>query len=204
MRRNFLSFILFLVFLSAVCCPPFLFAKNIVIKVRAANPLETKAKTEMKAYLPQGATPKDVEQDDGFKFFYDKEEKAYYGTKKIKMKPKEVAVGKIVLSDIWKIDPEAWKASNEKLIALEARIQKLPDPSTAQALQDEIRRNLSETIRREAAMTIDRVGAEKHIQEFSKTSKIMKQVEEDLEVLETLVRRAEKAAKNHNKKPKKN
>ena len=185
MKRIFLVTFSFLL-ITSIVSPAY--ARQVILKVRAINPLGKAADTQIKEYLPKGATDKDIISKGNFKVAYDKEKQLYYVKQTVLLKPKEVKVFEVEISDVWIIAPE--KIESPRKEAAKVNAAKPADPSVteiAASLYGQINKNLDKVAARQTQNTLILVGPDKHIEEYFKDVDSLKQAESDIKMLKTLL-----------------
>lgn len=189
MRKIFLTTFLFLLIISIVSSAC---AAEVVLKIRAVNPLKKPADTLVKEYLPKGVTPNDIINKGSFKIAYDKAKDLYYAEQKLTLKPKEVLVLQVEVKDVWVI-------SNDKIDALRTDAKKalasrpatMKSSKTADSLFAQINKTLDKVAARQPKNTITKVGVESHMEEYWKDVDSLKQVESDIKLIKLLFEKKE-------------
>ncbi len=162
-------------------------AAEVVLKIRAVNPLEKPAETVVKEYLPKGVTAKDVISKGKFKIEYDKAKDLYYAEQKVALKPKEVLVLQVEVKDVWVIP--AKRINELRAEAKKTFASKPKDPKgskTADDLFAEINNTLDKVEARQPQNTIAKAGAEAHMEEYWKDVESLKQAESDIKLMKLL------------------
>jgi hypothetical protein len=183
---------------------------EVVLKIRAVNPLDTEAVTPVRAYLPKPAGPEDilsscvVRPASGEKtqydirntqYEFDEEKEQYYVEQELVLAPKEVVVLEVEVKDVWVIEEERIERiadSVERIVESEKRKVKSEKLFTERyplvaELKEEILKNLDRIIRRQAENTVALVGVERHIKTYEENMAALEQVEMDLQMLQGLI-----------------
>jgi len=215
MRRKNIVFLLLIggVFLS------FLISEahaNIIIKVRALNPLENEEVAVIRYPLPEEITPDHIiakniifslpkeedaeERKTTFNIEYVAEEGRYFIIDEIKMGPREVVTLETHVEDIWSIADGRFNSIRETVEGLIAQFppappeaEENPDPvlavtdETVIALQGEIFNQLDEIATRQAKSSVLLVGVERHMEAYYENMEALAQAEEDVSVLRNLL-----------------
>jgi len=184
MRKIFLTTFSFLLIMTVVSSA---MAAEVVLKIRAVNPLTEPAETLVKEYLPKGVTAKDVINKGKFRIEYDKAKDLYYAEQKVTLKPKEVLVLQVEVKDVWVIP--AKKINELRAEAKKAYASKPNDPKgskTADDLFTAINKALDKIEARQPQNTIAKAGAEAHMEEYWKDVESIKQAESDIKLLKLL------------------
>ena len=188
---------------------------NIIIKVRALNPLESEEVASISYPLPAEISPNDIiaknitfslpkeeERKNTFNVEYVEEEGRYFIIDEIVLGPREVVTLEAHVRDIWFIPQERLdgiKRTVEDLIAQfssggesppegeeEALVEDVPDETIA-ALQEEILKQFDEIAGRQAKSSVLRVGVEKHMEAYYENMEALVQTEADVEMLRYLL-----------------
>ena len=193
MRKIFLT--TFSLLLITLIVSP-VYARDVVLKIRAVNPLQKAAETQIKEYLPKGATDRDIINKGNFKVAFDKGKDLYYVEQKVPLKPKEVKIFEVVLKDVWVVTAE--KIGSLKKDAAMVYAVKPADPSSAKiaaSLYDQINKNLDKIAARQTQNTLILIGPDKHMEEYWKDVDSLKQAETDIKMLKTLLEKKPEAPK---------
>ena len=185
MRKIFLTTFSLLLIISIVSLAS---ASEVIIKIRAVNPLKKAAETTIKEYLPKGITSADIINKGNFKLGMDKTKDLYYVEQKIMMKPKEVLLFQVEVKDVWVVAQDRLDSLRKE--AQKVYLTKLPEsknPKTADKLYVEINKALDKVAARQTQNTIAKVGVEAHMDEYWKDADSLKQVESDIKMLRTLL-----------------
>ena len=188
---------------------------NIIIKVRALNPLESEETASIRYPLPPGITPDHIlkkniiyslpkeEEEEASKTTFNIElsesEGRYYIVDEITMGPREVITLEAHVQDIWSIAQERFSGIKQTVETLIA--QYLPTPAdeeeqdeqqslmreTAAALQEEIFTQIDEIAARQAKSTVLLAGVERHMEAYYENMEALARVENDVMILENLL-----------------
>lgn len=188
-------FIRVLSFLIAAILYPLsaIYADEVILKIRAVNPLKKEAPTPIKEYLPKGATPNDIiGKKSDLAVDYDKEKGLYYVEGKMMLRPKEVLTLEVTIKDVWIIPDdkiEGMKNEAEGAVLGLSRVPNIAEgpAETAVALKDEILKELNKITERQKRNTIAKVGAERHISEYWEDIDSLKKAETDIRMLKNLL-----------------
>jgi len=187
---------------------------NIVIKVRALNPLESEETASIYYPLPKEVTPGDIiekkitfslpkeegeEVQSTFNVEYVKEQGNYYIIDSVLLGPREVVTLEVHVRDIWSIPPErlsSLRRDVEEMIVQAEQAVQSPDgetveaslDETAVALKEEIFLQLDGILTRQAGSTVMRVGVEKHMEAYSENVDALGQLQADISMLRFLLK----------------
>lgn len=182
---------------------------DVVIKVRAINPLDTETTAPIKYPLPKAVKPEDIiSKSHDFKIRYDKKNGCYYIDHEIVLAPKEIVTLSVNVKDVWFI-PE------ERIEALRGKVEEIVRPHTATAgmddtdtrlpagrqasvwwqLKEEILKQLDQVAASQKNNTVTKIGVEKHIKAYEENMKILSQVEQDIAMLKGLLKQNKKRKK---------
>jgi hypothetical protein len=163
-------------------------AAEVILKIRAVNPLTKPAETLVKEYLPRGVTAKDVINKGKFRIEYDKAKDLCYAEQKVTLKPKEVLVLQVEVKDVWVVPAKKINTLRE-----EAKKALAPTPSsvvkpskTAEDLFAQMNKTLDKVEARQAQNTIAKAGVESHMEGYWKDVDSIKQVESDIKLMKLL------------------
>lgn len=184
---------------------------QVVIKIRAINPLSEEAVAPIHYPLPAQVKPSDIiakrmkfnsphlppdvskegerrVEDADLAVKYDKSTKQYYVDHEIKLAPREIVTLEVEVKDVWVIP-------NEQIEELKAQVEAMtavhdPLDETAGALKTGIFDALNQIVRSQADDTVRRVGVETHIKAYEKNQEMLRQVEMDKKMLGNLLKRA--------------
>ncbi len=183
---------------------------NVVIKIRAINPLEEKASITIRYSLPIGLTSEDIlakyikrgnkpTKRQNFKIRLDKEKKTYFVDQPMTLAPKEVVVLEIEVKDVWAIPAQKLddlQAQTENLLKTPIERESTsadfmndgsaPDPIVIK-LKEEILRQLEKISATQEANTIAKAGVTAHIDAYRKNAETLKQVQMDIAMLENIL-----------------
>ncbi len=189
---------------------------NIVIKVRALNPLESEEIAAIRYPLPEEVTPDHIvakniifslpeegekERKTTFNIEYIEEEGRYFIIDEVTMGPREVITLEAHVQDIWTIASGRFDSIKKTVEDLVARFPLIPpetdeeDPETVEvlpdetaiALQEEIFIQLDEIAARQAKSTVLLIGVEKHMEAYYENMEDLSQVEADVLMLRYLL-----------------
>lgn len=162
-------------------------AAEVILKIRAVNPLTKPAETLVKEYLPRGVTAKDVINKGKFRIEYDKAKDLCYAEQKVTLKPKEVLVLQVEVKDVWVVPAkkiDALRADAKKAFASKMAVAK--GSKTAEDLFAQMNKTLDKVEARQAQNTIAKAGVESHMEEYWKDVDSIKQVESDIKLMKLL------------------
>lgn len=190
---------------------------DVIIKVRALNPLESEEVAAINYPLPEGVEPSDIvdkriefsipreeEEEQAkttFNIEYVPDEGKYFIIDEIPMKPREVVTLEVHVKDIWLIDQEQLEGIRQKVDDLINEFSLMnkegeeegPD-ETAMVLKDEISKEVEEIAQRQERSTVLKVGVEEHMDAYYENMEAMRQVEADVEMLRYLLSPEEEEA----------
>ena len=201
-------FLLFFMFAASVC-----FA-NVIIKVRAVNPLDKNAVAPIHYFLPKEITPKDVvnhrvifsesrsEEEipeiSEFEINYDETQGIYYVDQKIELLPKEIATLEVEVKDVWFIDENAILDLKEEVKNIEMLMEKDSSKKTDTVLdlRDEISNEINKISKKQKIFTINQVGVNKHIEVYRENIYSLDQLFLDVSMLKDLIKSVNKKEEN--------
>jgi hypothetical protein len=189
---------------------------NIIIKVRALNPLESEEIAAISYPLPEEISPSDVvtkkitfslpheeESKTTFNIEYVEEEGRYFIIDEVVLGPREVVTLEAHVRDIWFIAQDRLtgiKQTVEDLVAKFKRNSESPpegepegepvedvDDETITALQEEILKQFDDISTRQAGSSVVKVGVAKHMEAYYENMEALAQVEGDVEMLRYLL-----------------
>jgi len=181
-RRNYLIVILVLIFLWLQEAE----AKNIILKVMAVNPSKVKTQTvNLKAYLPEEATPDDVVDIGDLKMEYDVSRGLYYAFKEVKLGPGENITRSIEMRDIWLVSEDELTGLRTKAKDIVDKLKKTPYFEGAVILQQDIETK-SEDILKKQGEARDALP-QAHIGAYRKNFSTLTSIKNNVENLEKLL-----------------
>ncbi len=192
---------------------------QVVIKIRAINPLDEEAVAPIHYPLPSQVKPGDiiakrikfsgqhlptdtpkegeeapvvspsVEEAD-FAVKYDKSTKQYYVDHEIKLAPREIVTLEVEVKDVWVIPDDRVEELKAQVEAMTAVYE--PPDETAGALKAGIFDTLNQIVRSQEDDAVRRVGVEMHIKAYEKNQEMLRQAEMDKKMLGNLLKKAKR------------
>jgi len=218
----------YIVFMLLVGCAFFSFSvfeadANIIIKVRALNPLENEEVAAIRYPLPPEITPSDIitkniifslpqeeteePRKSDFNVEYIEDEGRYFIVDEVVMGPREVVTLEAHVRDIWVIGEDRFSGIRKNVEDLIAQVAKEPPEGeeapgpeadgpdeTVTMLQEEISSQLDEIAGRQAKNAVILVGVEKHMEAYYENMESLTQVEADVAMLRNLLEPEEEKA----------
>lgn len=163
-------------------------AGKVVLRIRAGNPIEKAQTVQIKSNLPLGIRTNDIISLDGLELGYDIKNDIYYVYKEMKLGPKEITVFKVEVNDIWVIPAEEIDMLRKRAVDLVDKLRGREHHETADALRQEIEKNLGQIQANQTENAIRRgVKAMRHIRAYETNLKALKKVKTDIGYIENLV-----------------
>ena len=179
---------------------------DVVIKVRAINPLDKEAPAAIHYPLPAGLTSEDVlakrvtrgkgpAAPADFEISFDENEKIYFIDDQVTLAPKEIIVLEVEAKDVWTVPQKTiddLKGQAEDLVKARPREEggeeeeAGPDP-VAVKLKEEIFRQLGQILQAQSKSGITQVGVQGHIEAYQKNREILQQVGMDIAMLRNMM-----------------
>ena len=160
--------------------------KNIILKVMAVNPSKYKTQTvNLKAYLPQEATPEDVIDAGDLEIEYDVSRGIYYAYKKVQLAPGESITRSIEMNDIWLISQGELTALRSKAKPLIEGLKNTPYYEGGMILVRDIELKSNDILTKQAA-AMDAVP-QAHIAAYRKNFATLNAIKTNIESLEKLI-----------------
>jgi len=148
------------------------------MKVAAVNPSKEKSYTvEVKSYLPEEISAKDVISTDGLELKYDQEKSRYYVYKKeVALSPNETKVFRIELRHVWYISPT--EINNLKLQA-----ETILNEKKGNKIVEEIASTIFNELKTVSSSQAEAegLGVEEEIATYRKNLQILAKVKEEIE-----------------------
>lgn len=190
---------------------------DVVIKVRALNPLDTKEKAVINYPLPKKISKENIlkrkitysmdhSEDEeppktNFRISFNENEGGYYIDDEVFLLPKEVVTLEVHVEDVWAIKEsqimelrdevegvlQAWEEELFEGEATEEQNGKEETREFALMMKEEILGGLDQIIERQKANKIINVGVERHIAAYEDNMDELRQVQQDIVLLTNLV-----------------
>lgn len=162
-------------------------AQNIVFRMRAANPSESRRSVPVRLNLPKGINPEtDISDRGGMDLIYDMEEGIYVAATTAELEPGRNQDFAVVLRDVWTVPPDYLERLKLHARELTAALTKTSHSQDAVKLKlqiDEMLTRLEERQNRYSVANATRVV--EHIDAYEKTEGMLNIVREDIGKLET-------------------
>jgi len=163
-------------------------AGKIVLKIRAANPIEKVQIVKIKSDLPPRARTNDVISTDGLDLGYDINSDTYFVHTELELRPKEIRIFDIEIDDVWVVSEEETAKLRQRTDILAGMLEGRKSYDVAQAVRQEINKNLSGIEELQDKNSIARgVKAIQHIQAYEASLELLKIVKKDIARVENLV-----------------
>ncbi len=189
---------------------------DVVIKVRALNPLDTQEIAVVQYPLPKEISQEhilrqkityslDHSEDkeppkSNFQISFDEESGGHYIDDEIPIAPKEVITLEVHVKDVWMIERtriEGLKDDVDGLLAAwEEQMEDLSESVEGQdvetkefalTMKDEILNKLDTIVQRQEKSSIIKAGVERHIEAFENSMEDLRQVQQDMVLLANLI-----------------
>ena len=188
---------------------------NIIVKVRALNPLESEEVAAIFYPLPSEVSPSDIiekkitfslSEDEEkprkttFNVEYVEEKGRYFIIDEVALGPREVVTLEVHVRDIWTSPAERLDSIKQTVEGIIVQYQPAEDPSgedpesveeydeeTIRILQDAIFEEIDAIAKRQPKSSVLKVGVEKHMEAYYEDMEALAQVEVDVLTLRSLL-----------------
>jgi len=158
---------------------------ELVLKILVVNPSDTEVKEfDIKNPLPPEVKPEHVLDADGLKVDFDAQEGAYVLIGSVTLKPKESVTKRILLEDVWRIEPEQLSGLRRELDDILLKLQETPYQDRGESLGRAIGRRLGGIEESQDRLFLPPM---QHITRFRENIKQLQMVEADLVSLRQLM-----------------
>jgi hypothetical protein len=159
---------------------------SVKFRVVAINPSKTKQQmVQVKSYLPQEVTPKDVVELGGLELEYDSEKSIYYVYRQqVELAPSEIRVFEVEVNDIWIIPENTLDDLRKRVDSILSRLENTPYYARGKEIADTIYPRLEEIATTQADETISR---SQHVGVYRQNLITLAQVKEDIAKLEKIL-----------------
>lgn len=159
---------------------------EIVLRIMAVNPSETRAQTiPLEAYLPREAGPDDILDLGDFTLDYDVEKGAYYVYEVVDLEPGQTLERSIRLRDIWQISQRDLEDLSVKARELVRSLEESGHFEMANQLSQDIERKQTEIVR--AQVGLGDAMPQMRIATYRANKEKLKKIEENVNQLERLL-----------------
>lgn len=161
---------------------------SLVLRIKAANPLDQSQVVAIRSALPEGVGSNDVANLDGLELGYDVQNDVYYVHKQVSLGPKQIQDFNVEINDIWVFSELELDALAAQARALTAKLAGTEVADSANALQ----RQVEEGIQRVRQSQVDNairpgVTPLQHIGAHEADVKLLGRVRRDIGHMENLV-----------------
>ncbi len=168
------------------------FPKEIRFIVNIKNPSETdEKKEEIVRYLPEGITPDNILDIQGFQIKFDPEKKAYYLTQTVQLKPGEAKKFVVRINDRWNVPDPKLADYADQAKDLNSYLESTEFKITAEYLYKEIMRFIAEIKESQAKVVTVKDRIATYLENVKKVEAIRQDILE-LERLTQIVKDREK------------
>ncbi|MGE5197131.1 MAG: hypothetical protein ACM3IL_01335 [Deltaproteobacteria bacterium] len=159
---------------------------SVRFRIVAINPSKTRSqKIQVKNYLPEEVTPKDIADLGGLELEYDSAKSIYYVYKTdLELAPGEMRVFEVEVEDIWNIPKEKIDELKERTDIILGKVKNTEYYEKAKEVADTIYPRLSEIAASQADEAISR---EQHIGVYRQNTLTIDRIKEDLAKLEKML-----------------
>ncbi|MFH1459976.1 MAG: hypothetical protein ABIG64_06340, partial [Candidatus Omnitrophota bacterium] len=159
---------------------------SLIVNVIAANPSEVKPQTtQVKVYLPQEVTPKDVMDLGGLELEFDADKSIYYVYKQnIDLAPKEIRVFKVEIEDIWSIPQTALDVMKKRATKLVSIMEGTEQEKVATILAEKVYLTVDNILKNQNDISLSRA---QHIGAYRVNIKTVESLKTELTDMEKLI-----------------
>ena len=158
---------------------------ELVMKVLVVNPSETEVKEfDIRSPLPPEVKPEHVLDADGLKVDYDSQAGAFVLVGSVTLKPKESITKRVLLEDVWVIEPERFTALRREVHDVLEKLKGTPYDGRGQLLASVITRQIDEVEESQGQPLFHPV---QHINRYREDVKKLQMAESDLVSLRQLM-----------------
>lgn len=152
---------------------------ELVMRLLIVNPSDTQVREfDIKSPLPPEVKPEHVLDADGLKVDYDSQAGVYVLIGKVTLKPKESVTKRILLEDVWFIEPERLTAIRRETQDVQRKLEETAYAERGRTLAQSIERRLSEIEEHQEGQPF--LSPVQHITLYRNNVKTLEQVEVDL------------------------
>jgi hypothetical protein len=163
-------------------------AAQLILRIKAVNPIEKSQPIKIRTNLPQGVKPEDVIDLDGLEIGYDVQNDVYYAHKEIPLGPKGVESFDITIKDIWVISDNRLEALGAQARTLVVMLAASDSYNSANALRQQVEAGILKIREHQASNVIKPgVAAVQHIAAYEANMKALGRVKRDIGHIENLV-----------------
>ncbi|MBT3296787.1 MAG: hypothetical protein HN383_16070 [Verrucomicrobia bacterium] len=163
-------------------------ADKVVLRIRAANPINTVQTVSIKSTLPARVSTNDVVSLGGLELGYDIKSDRYYVFGEMELGAKEIRTFDVELADVWEVelaDVSTFEAHARQLVA---KLAGSDYAASADGLLAEIETNLASVVALQGESGIGPgVKPMQHIRAYEANLEVLKRIKTDLGYLENLV-----------------
>jgi hypothetical protein len=163
-------------------------ADKVVLRIRAANPINTVQTVRIKSTLPARVGTNDVVSLGGLELGYDIKSDRYYVYGEMELGAKEIRTFDVELRDIWEVKLEEVSTFEAHARQLVAKLAGSDYAENAAGLLAEIETNLAAVVTRQGQSGIGPgIKPMQHIRAYEANLEVLKRIKTDLGYLENLV-----------------
>ena len=159
---------------------------SVRFRIVAVNPSKVRTqKVQVKNYLPQEVTPKDVMDLGGLEMEYDSAKSIYYVYKdNVELAPSEVRIFEVEVEDIWFVPQEKLSELKSRTDSIMERLEKTEYYEKAKEIADTIYPRIEEIV---TSQSDDTVSREQHIGIYRQNILVVEQIKEAIAKLEKIL-----------------
>ncbi len=178
----------FFTLLLAVMVAGAAYADKVVLRIRAANPINTVQTVQIKANLPPRVGTNDVTVPVGLELGYDIKSDRYYVFGEMELGAKEIREFDVEIRDIWMVDTGEVAALREHAKQLVAKLEGTDFHENAVGLLAEIEKNLDAVAALQGESGIGpAIKPMQHIRAYEANLETLKRIKTDVGYMENLV-----------------
>lgn len=163
-------------------------ADKVVLRIRAANPINTVQTVQIKANLPARVGTNDVTTPVGLELGYDIKSDRYYVFGEMELGAKEIREFDVQIRDIWMVDVDEITLLREHAKQLVAKLEGSDFHENAAGLLAEIEKNLGSVTALQGESGIGpSIKPMQHIRAYEANLETLKRIKTDLGYMENLV-----------------
>jgi len=163
-------------------------ASQLLLRIKAVNPIEKSQPVKIRSNLPQGVKPEDVIELDGLEIAYDVQNDIYYVHKEVPLGPKAVEVFDVTIKDIWVLSDSLLEKLEQRARILVAMLVAEESYDSANALRRQVDDGI-QRIREHQAANMIKPGVLpiQHIAAHEANLKTLGRIKRDVGHIENLV-----------------
>jgi hypothetical protein len=178
MSRQGMRIVIYGWMLALACACRAAWADEVVMKVLVVNPSESEAKEiEIDSPLPQEIMAEDVVDAAGLAVTFDPQTNAYRLSGSVRLDPKASSVKRMVLRDVWVIDPQRLAALRQELDEVVQQLSLGPHAQRGQIVTRAVERRLDAI---EASAREPFLSPDQHMSRYRRHLADLQQIEDEL------------------------